>query len=351
VDAIAGAEAAMGNLVAGVGDKVDLHVAGVRPAVVHRLAGDAPAHVVGADLWSHARLLRRLRPNLVQVNLEVPWAAPVMLAVALAAPGVRVVGVEHMGVRTTRPGRLLRTRATALRLDAHVAVSVDTAWRVESFYALGRGSVRIVHNGAALDRVAAPIRYGAPDALVVGCVGRLDPVKGHEVLLRALARLPGVHAVIVGDGPRRAALRRLAADFGVADRCTLPGHFDRVADALAGFDVFCQPSYYDGPGLTVVEAMLAGLPCVATGVGGVPEVFDGGRCGVLVPPGDPAALADALAALRADPARRALLGECGRARARAEFTVERMAAAYEALWDEVIDTPRVPRLWPAHPRP
>jgi glycosyltransferase involved in cell wall biosynthesis len=386
VAAIGGAEAALGTLARAVDDRHDgryeVHVAGVSRPVVEAIVGPAAGvvtHVAADGVRDCARLLRRVRPDLLQVNLEVPWGATHMLAAGLALPGLRVVAVQHMAVRTTRLVPWLRTRAMALRLDAHVAVSADAARRVEDFYALGRGSVLVIHNGVPVrtsparltqaprnsNEVAASGRLfsrnvdevaavggsagAAPRELVIGCVGRLDRVKGHDVAIRALAKLPGARLVIIGSGSERQALRDLATEVDAADRVSLPGWSDRVPEALAGFDVFCHPSRYEGLGLALIEAMLAGLPCVASRVGGVPEVL--GECGLLVPPEDPDALADALARLATDPALRARLGTDAVRRAGTAFNVGRMAGAYQDLWARILASGRSPRLRVPTPKP
>ncbi|BCB90534.1 glycosyltransferase family 4 protein [Phytohabitans suffuscus] len=356
VDAVGGAEVALGNLVGGLGDTYDVHVAGMDEPVVRWLAGHRPGvpyHVTGGGALAHARLLQRLRPDLVQANLEVPWAAPALLGAALALRRPRVVAVQHMAARTVDLPLLLRTRALALRLDGNVAVSADGAKRVEDFYALGRGSVQVIHNGVPVTGRAVPA--GRPNragqGIVVGCVGRLDPVKGQDVLIDALARLPGVRARLVGSGAQEAALRERAARAGVADRLELTGWTDQVADQLRDVDVYCQPSRYETLGLALIEAMAAGLPCVASAAGGVPELLDGGRCGRLVPAGDAAALAEAIGGLAADLGARERLGRRARYRILAAFTAERMAARYESLWARVLAAPPARRLRPHPPKP
>ncbi|MDQ7904125.1 glycosyltransferase family 4 protein [Phytohabitans sp. ZYX-F-186] len=375
VDAVGGAEVALGNLVGGLGGAYDVHVAGTDEPVVRWVAGHRPGvpyHVTGGGPLAHARLLRRVRPDLVQANLEVPWAAPTMLGTALALRGPRVVAVQHMAARTVDLPLLLRTRALALRLDANVAVSADGARRVENFYALGRDSVHVIHNGVPVpgQPVASgghvpgrPIARGgrvpgpgtpvgrAAGEIVVGCVGRLDAVKGQDVLIDALPRLPGVRVRLVGSGAREAALRSQAARLGVADRVELTGWTDRVADQLHDMDVYCQPSRYETLGLALIEAMGAGLPCVASATGGVPELLDAGRCGRLVPAGDAAALAEAIGRLATDPAARQALGRQARERTLAAFTAERMAARYESLWAHVLAAPPARRLRPRPPKP
>src|SRR5262249_34915933 len=174
VAAVGGAEKALGYLVAGLGDRYEVHLAGRYAPVLDRLAGHTPGsgyHTTGAGVLAHLRLLRRVRPDLVQVNLEVPWAGYPMLAAALAVPRLRVVAAQPWAARPVDTRPLLRPRALALRLAAHVAVSPDAARRVEDFYALGRGSVTVIHNGVP---AVPPVASRATGDLVVGCVGRLD---------------------------------------------------------------------------------------------------------------------------------------------------------------------------------
>lgn len=354
VSAVGGAEVALANLVGGLGDAYEVHVAGTHEPVVRWLAGHRPGvprHVTGGGPLAHAGLLRRLRPDLVQANLEVPWASPAMLGAALARRRPRVVAVQHMAARTVDLALLLRTRALALRLDANVAVSTDGAKRIEDFYALGRGSVHVIHNGVSPGAPSAVTRVRARGDVVVACVGRLDPVKGQDVLIDALTRLPGVRARLIGSGAEEAALRARAERLGVADRVELTGWSDRVRDLLDDVDIYCQPSRYETLGLALIEAMGAGLPCVASDTGGVPELLDGGRSGRLVPTGDPAALAAAIRHLAGDPVARERLGRRARERTLAAFTTQRMAARYESLWARTLAAPPAGRLCPHPPKP
>ncbi|BCB75929.1 hypothetical protein GCM10022251_55110 [Phytohabitans flavus] len=357
VDAIGGAEVALGNLVGGLGDTYEVHVAGTDEPVVRWLAGHSPGtpcHVTAAGALAHVRLLRRVRPDLVQANLEVPWASPTMLGTALALRRPRVVAVQHMAARTVDLALLLRTRALALRLDGNVAVSANGAKRVEDFYALGRGSVQVIHNGVPIaeSTVVGPAPASRPNGeIVIGCVGRLDAVKGQDVLIDALPRLPGMRARLVGAGAEEAALRARATSLGVADRVELTGWTDQVSEQLRDVDIYCQPSRYETLGLALIEAMGHGLPCVASATGGVPELLDGGRCGRLVPVGDSAALAKAISRLASDPAAREQLGQRARKRTLAAFTADRMAARYESLWARVLAAPPAGRLRPHPPKP
>jgi glycosyltransferase involved in cell wall biosynthesis len=351
---IGGAEISLANLVAEVDPGVRVDVLGVDDAVVERVAaGRSGTRAIVAPAARHPALLARLRPELVHINLAVPWSSPVDLACALALPRGRVVAVQQLPLRTVALPVWLRTRALLHRLDAHVAVGEASCRRIEDFYGLGRGTVVSIPN--CVPDVALPPRpprpartAGAP--LVVGSLGRLDAVKGYDVLLHALSALPDVRAVVIGEGAARPELERLARELDVTDRVELPGWADRPAELLPGFDVFCLPSRSEGFPLSIVEAMLAALPVVATRVGSVAELVVDGETGIVVERDDVDGLVAALDRLR-DDALRAKLGAAGRNRARQRYTVEHMARAYEKLWERVVGAPCTPRLRPPTPRP
>ena len=203
--------------------------------------------------------------------------------------------------------------------------------------------VTVVHNGidaAPFDALAPDTRsavrseLGIPDdVFLVGCFSRLHPWKGQTVLLDAVARMPDVHALVVGgalfsgEAPYEAELRGRAQLPALAGRVHMLGARDDVPRLLAACDVVVHASVLAEPfGRVLVEAMLAGRPVVATRAGGVPEVVCDGETGVLVPPGDARALREALDALRRDPARVAALARRGADHARASFSRETMLA-------------------------
>jgi glycosyltransferase involved in cell wall biosynthesis len=172
------------------------------------------------------------------------------------------------------------------------------------------------------------------DGPVVGSLGRLERQKGFDVLLRAMAEVPEARLVIVGDGDERAALESLAERLDLGSRVRFEGWHEEPRRWLTTFDVFALPSRLEGFPLSIVEAMLAKLPVVATPVGSVAEAVRDGETGLLVSPEDPVALARALRELVGDEARRSAMGTLGRERAKA-FTADAMIAAYQALYDEV----------------
>ena len=213
----------------------------------------------------------------------------------------------------------------------------------------------------ALRRRVAPaqklvtVRYGVHDVPeratpgvsgppVVAMVARFEPQKDYACLLRALAEAPGEwRAVLVGDGPTRADAEALARALGVGDRVEFAGSRDDVAAVLANAHVFALASRWEGLPLTILEAMRAGLPVVATDVAGVGEEVADGETGFLVPPRDPTRFAERLGALLADPALRARMGSAGRRRYEEAFTFERMVAETVAVYDAVLVETARPR--------
>jgi glycosyltransferase involved in cell wall biosynthesis len=350
-----GAEFSLGHLVAAVSPDIAVTVLGVAENVVGAIARQRP----GAEaivlpgvpsLAAHLATLHRLRPDIVHLNLCTPWAGATGLAAALTLPQARVVRVDQLPLRTTDAVQLWRTRALSLRVDAHVAVGVASARRMEDFYALGRHTVRSVPNGVP-DRVPQTQTVAPQSAqLRIASVGRLDAMKAHDVLLRAIAQVDDTHLTIWGDGAERSALETLALDLGLGDRVALPGWVDDPSEQLPDVDVFVLPSRSEGFPLAIVEAMLAARPVIATRVGSVAEAVLEGETGLLVEKDDVAGLANALRRLKDDAALRDRLGQQGRAIAAAEFTAQVMAQRYEQLWRELVARPRSPRLRVSRPR-
>jgi glycosyltransferase involved in cell wall biosynthesis len=340
---VGGAEASLGHLVRELGPRYDVVVAGVDENVVARVAEGRPGarRLVlpfirsALDLPSivaHTRMLARVRPDVLHVNLITPWSAHVAILLGLLTPAVRVVAVEQLPRPVPNARQRLIKRLLSRRLAAHVAVGDRSAREIERLVGLPSGFVRTIHN-AVPDLGPSP--QHARDDRTIGFVGRIEPQKGLDVLLRALVHVPDSRLRVVGDGTERPQLERLASELGVADRVIWSGWSESPRETLSSFTVLAFPSRYEGFPLAVLEALLASTPVVATDVGSISEAVVDGETGVLVPSEDPSALAEALRQLLGDSERRNLLGERGRALVLAQYTSDRMARAFEALYDEI----------------
>jgi glycosyltransferase involved in cell wall biosynthesis len=197
-----------------------------------------------------------------------------------------------------------------------------------------------IPSGVDLDNIASatPFRL-APHCPVIGTVGRLTSIKGHQYLIDAvpeiLRRCPAAHVALVGDGELRQALTERTRRLGVDGRVIFTGYREDIPALIAGMDVFVLPSLNEGMGRVLVMAMALGKPIVASRVGGVPELLGQGEAGLLVPPADPRALADAICTLLADPVRAKTLGAGGRRRAPL-FSTRVMIESLEKLYREVL---------------
>lgn len=264
---------------------------------------------------------------------------------AFLRPGARVIFTEH-GRHSDAPASRKRRIANSVlgRLPAEVyAVSHELRrYMIDGGFPPRR--VGVIHNGidagappAPEERRAAREALGfGPDAFVVGTVARLDPVKDIETLVAAFATFRREHRAsalaIVGDGPDRARLEAAARASGAGQAVRFLGHLDGARRLLPGLDAYVNSSTSEGISLTILEAMAASLPVVATAVGGTPEIVADGECGVLVPPRDPAAVSAALARIATDRSRARALGAAARRRVEERFTIDRMVRRYLAAY-------------------
>jgi glycosyltransferase involved in cell wall biosynthesis len=174
------------------------------------------------------------------------------------------------------------------------------------------------------------------DDVVLGCISRFDPIKRLDVLLttvqQLVGRLPRVALLLVGAGPEEDRIRRLTLDMGLQSRVIFTGFLENPGRVYPALDLYVTASHKEGLPLSLVEAMCAGLAVVATDVPGHRDVVVHGKTGLLVPPDDSAALADAIVSLMSDPARRRAMGEAGRRRALEEFGIGLMVDATAAIY-------------------
>lgn len=314
------------------------------------------------------RLLRAERVDLVHTHLV---HAGVLGKLAAHAAGVRAVVATRHYAQHEKEGTPLYRLEDALnaRLPRIVAVSEAVREHLVRRRLARPERIVVIPNGidcarfqpattvplgddppaagTVLPAGAARLASGTRDGSVrIGAVGRLTVQKDYPLLLEAFRRLgerwPDLHLEIVGEGPERAALGELAEALGISKRVTFLGTFppDDMPAAFARWQVFAMTSAWESFGIAAVEAMAAGLPVVATSVEGLREVITSGVDGVLVPPGDPAALAAALDSLLADAAFRERLGTAAVTTARARYSVERVARDLAGLYDELVPPER-----------
>jgi glycosyltransferase involved in cell wall biosynthesis len=343
---VGGAEISLGNLLEALGSRVDATVLAVDERVGRSIAArrdGTPVLTVPsvankfdvAAIVAHLRVLRRLRPDVLHVNLRTPYSCQYGLLAGIATPGVKVVGVEHLPLASASRFPRWMKRFTSSRLAAHIAVGDGAARAVEHDAALPPGSVETIRNG--VPERAASERSRTSARGTIGSIGRLDSQKGFDVLVAALAELPAdTTCLVIGEGRERARLTALASERGVADRFVLQGWLDDPRARLEELDVFVLPSRYEGFPLVIIEAMLAGVPVVATDVGSIRESIEDGVTGLLVPAEDPAALANAIRRLLENEQLRTQVSSAARDSAQRNFTATTMAEQYLAVYRRVL---------------
>jgi glycosyltransferase involved in cell wall biosynthesis len=323
---------------------IDVTVVGVSERIVERVARgrrSASSHVVarprsGHDLRSlleHLRLIREIAPHIVHASLASPWSCQYAIAAAALARRPRVVAVYQLAVPPMSERQRRAKRLTARAIDRHVGVGDRTSREIETLVGLPRDSVRTIHNGVP-DELPAVAREQQRRPLV-GSIGRLEPQKGVDVLIRALAYVEDATLLVVGDGSERERLEELARVVGVSERVDWHGWSETPRNYLGALDVFVLPSRNEGFPLALLEALLAGTAVVASDVGSVAEAIQDGETGLLVPPDDHVALAGALRRLLADESLGPRLGERGRQFVLDHFTADHMAEAFQSLYHEL----------------
>jgi len=288
-----------------------------------------------------ARVAGRHQATVVHCHHYSPF---VYAAIAKAwRPALNIVFTEHGRLSDAPPSAKRRLANIVLARVPRQVVTVSADLRAhlvaEGFPA---AKVRVIYNGidigappAAAARERMRRQLGLPDhAVAVVTVARLDTVKDLGTLVRAIAGSNSPTPLVlfvVGDGTERAPLEALARSLGVESSVRFLGHREDARDILAGCDIYANSSISEGISLTILEALAAGLPVVATSVGGTPEILDA-TCGRLVPSRSPAELGAAVAELAANEATRRALGARGRSRVEERFTLDRMVAEYREAY-------------------
>jgi glycosyltransferase involved in cell wall biosynthesis len=284
-------------------------------------------------------LLRRERPVVVHANSSKAGILGRLAAVVTRVP-VRIFTAHGwaFGVHVGVAAALYRwaDRAMAPLTTAVVCVSESERRAGTAARTCRAARTWVIHNAVDVAGRRQAALGGDPPQVV--WVGRLAAPKDPLTLVDALARLPrgSFRALLVGDGPLRDEVAAAVEVAGLGESVTLAGEVLDLASVLASADLFVLASRSEGFPISVLEAMAAGLPVVASDVGGVGEAVIDGETGLLVPPGDAAALAEALSALLHDVTRRRVMGTRGRARASASFDLARFRAEHLALYDGML---------------
>lgn len=320
----------------------DLRAAGV-PVIDLGMRGKWDLRVIG-------RLLRLLREERVHILHAHLIHANLLGALVGRLARVPVVVATRHNVDIGGAWREWANRWLRGWRDAVVAVSDQVRWVEIERSGIDPARVILIRNGVPIEPFASPDPTATdrlrrkwkipPTSPVIGTLARFDEQKGHVVLLEAMARVlqrrPRARALLVGEGPLRQAVEQKAHALGLSHAVVLTGLRRDVPQVLALLDLFVLPSLWEGLPVSVLEAMAAGRPVVATRVGGVPEAVEHGVTGLLVPPRDPRALAAAIIRLLEDAELRRSMGRAGRERVEQQFSIAATVRRTEALYERLL---------------
>lgn len=304
-----------------------------------------------------ARLLRKLQPHILHAHLFHANVLARLMRIVFPIPVV--LSTLHSLAETSRRSGLVRGRDRVYRFtdwlaDATIAVCETAAVRHRAAHAVSPRRSRVIPNGVdtaqfhpyAAHRATVRKELGLGNRFTWLAVGRLMWKKDFPTLLEAFTLVSDATLLIAGDGEQREKLERTAEDLRIDVRFL--GARADVGELMNGCDAFVLSSVIEGLPIVLLEAAASGLPCVATNVGGVPEVIVDGRTGFIVPPGEPRQLGDAMSVLmRLSPAERARMGKAARKRAVTKFDWSVVIPRWESLYRELLDAARVAAREPA----
>jgi glycosyltransferase involved in cell wall biosynthesis/GT2 family glycosyltransferase len=292
---------------------------------------------VGRDL---SKAIREESPDVFHAHLCWTLRCSSGLAAAAMASVPAVVATQQLFSEIHGIRDVLRQRVIAAGVDRYIAVSSNLARRLASTPLFPERKIRIIPNAVRAEIFAlarTETRASRADRRpVVLTLARLDRQKGLPVLLEAASRIPEARFLIAGEGPERPALEAEIRRLDLGGRVTLLGHRDDAPRLLADCDLFVLPSLHEGLPVSVLEAMAAGRPVVATAIGGTNQAVVDGETGLLVAAGDAEALAMKIREVLADPDLAHRLGEAGRRRVAREFSAESMVRQVMNLYEELL---------------
>lgn len=320
-----------------------------------------PVHALGLmerggfDRWVVPALRRLIREQKVELVHSHLYHANLYGRLAAWREGIPIIASVHNTYTRRKWHRHLINRLLARVTFRITAGSADVERDIISHDHVAPEKVLRLPNCIDLDRVmtslspaAAKQQLGFDSAdLVIATVGRMEEQKGHAFLLDAFAglrQMPELEGMplrllVIGDGRLKAATEKHAADLGIAAACRFPGSIKDLADVYRAIDVFVMPSLWEGLSLAMLEAMAAGLPMVATDVGGARDVLGDSVRGMLVPAADAGALARAIRDLLLDAESRSAMADSGSRHVRENYSVSALSRQLAELYDAALQNP------------
>ena len=288
------------------------------------------------------KIVKDQKIELIHAHTRV---AAVTAALVSAATGVPYVTTCH-GFFKQRLGRLL----CGCWGRKVVAISEAVKQHLTSDFGIPEDKVALIYTGidtaefskdlSGEEKAKVRSRFALGEGPIIGAIGRLSPIKGQEVLLRAgksiFKGFPESKILLIGDGPDEQHLRDLARELGIEKNVVFAKSVDRTKEALSIMDVFVLPSIKEGLGLSLIEAMACGRPCAASRIGGIENVIEDGKSGLLFKAGDAEGLAAAVKRILGDKVIRDIVSRNGREKALKDFDIDRMATKMERLYKEVV---------------
>lgn len=288
-------------------------------------------------LRAHIRAFKKQRPDIVHFNLANPLHGQYAILAARLSSIPVCIATLHLPPRSatsTRRGRFFQ-RQTLGNLNALIAVCKSSRDLMVVHLGIPAEQTAVIYNG--IDAAPfVPKSHAPTETPIIGAIARLTHQKGIDILLDAAHIVCEIHPrarfVIAGDGPLQPDLEAQCNRLNLQNNVSFPGECTDVPGLLQTFDMFALPSRYESFPFVVLEAMAAGLPVVAAAVDGVPEAIASNHIGLLVPPENPAALAEAIAALIVDPNLRATMSRKARRRVETDFSLSQMVGQTETLY-------------------
>lgn len=300
-------------------------------------------------LLQFIRALRTECPVIFHAHLTWPLSCKYGLVAAILARTPAIVATAQLYVDPWElPKKCFlyaQPRIIATGIDRYLAVSQAVALQLCHSFHIPAKKIELVPNGIPLATFnrSTNIRLRAaltqdPKRPIVLTVARLDKQKGHRYLIEAATHVPEAIFVLAGEGPDRVMLEAQASALGVDDRIVFLGYREDIPDLLACCDLFVLPSLYEGLPLSILEAMAAGKPVIASAIGGNNEVITHGETGLLVPPADSISLARAMQRLLSDSVLAQRLATAGKVHVYQKFSAETMVRRVTQIYDELLNT-------------